>query len=90
MFVLLLFFLFSAVQIDRFTNLVLGLSDLVFRTSAMPSNLSIQLTKSSPTYSPNNRSQSRPLDSLNPNPVNNKYASNSEESVYKLTPELKL
>ncbi len=46
----------SAAQIDRFTNLILSLSDLVLRTSTMPSNLPIQLTKPSPIYSPNNRS----------------------------------
>ncbi len=64
-------------------NLVLGLSDLILRTFVMFSNLPIQLTKLSPIYSPNNRSQSRPLDNLNPNPVDSKYASSSEESVYK-------
>ncbi len=56
----------------------------------MLSNLFIQLTKLSPIYFPNNRSQSRPLDSLNPNSVDNKYASSSKESVYKPISELKL
>src|SRR6266536_4329193 len=46
----------SAAQIDRLTNFILNLSDLVLRTSTMPSNLPIQPTKPSPTYSPNNRS----------------------------------
>ncbi len=56
----------------------------------MPNNLYIQLSKSFSKYFLNNRSQSRPLNSLNPNPVDSKYASNSEESVYKLIfkPEL--
>src|SRR6266511_3770172 len=80
----------SAAQIDRLTNLILSLSDLVLRTSTMPSNLSIQPTKPSPTYSPNNRSQSRPLDNLNPNSVGNKYASSSKESVYNSIPKLEL
>ncbi len=56
----------------------------------MSSNLPIQLIKSFFKYSPNNRSQSRPLDNLNPNPVNSKYASSSEESVYKPTPKPEL
>ncbi len=56
----------------------------------MPSNLFIQLIKLSPIYSPNNRSQSRPLDNLNSNPVDSKYASNNEESVYKPTSKLEL
>ncbi len=68
-------------------NLVFGLSDLVLRTSTMPSNLPIQLSKLFSKYTPNNRSQNRPLESLNPNPVDSKYASSSEESVYKPTPE---
>ncbi len=77
------FFSSSAAQINRLTNFIFNLSDLVLRTSAMPSNLPIQLTKPSPTYSFNNRSQSRPLNSLNPNPVDSKYISNSEKNVYK-------
>ncbi len=56
----------------------------------MPSNLPIQSTKSSSKYSPNNRSQNRPLENLNPNPVNNKYANSNKESVYKPTPKSKL
>src|SRR6266511_5054224 len=71
-------------------NLILVLSDLILRTSAIPSNLPIQLTKLSPIYSLNNRSQSRPLDNLNPNPVDSKYASSSEKSVYKPIPKPKL
>src|SRR6266536_4661495 len=59
-------------------NFILSLSDLVLRTSAMPSNLPIQPTKPSPIYSPNNRSQSRSLDSLNPNPVDSKPTSEPE------------
>ncbi len=59
-------------------NFILSLSDLVLRTSAMPSNLPIQPTKPSPIYSPNNRFQSRPLDSLNPNPVDSKAISEPE------------
>src|SRR6266498_2380565 len=66
------FFSSSAAQIDRLTNFILSLSDLVFRTSVISNNLYIQSSKSSSKYSPNNRSQSRPLDSLNPNPVDSK------------------
>ncbi len=84
------FFSSSAAQIDCFTNFVFGFSDLVLRTSIIFSNLFIQLIKPSLIYSPNNRSQSRPLDSLNSNPVDSKYASNSEESVYKPISELEL
>ncbi len=80
----------SVAQIDRLTNLILSLSDLVLRTSVIPNNLHIQLSKSSFKYSFNNRSQSRPFDSLNPNPVDNKYASSSEESVYEPTPKPEL
>ncbi len=80
----------SAVQIDRLTNLVLNLSDLILRTSTIPSNLPIQLTKSASKYPFNNRSQNRPLESLNPNPVDSKYASSNEESVYKPTPKPEL
>ncbi len=80
----------SAAQIDRLTNLILNLSDLVLRTSTILSNLPIQSTKSSFKYPPNNRSQNRPLESLNPNPVDNKYASSNKESVYKPTPEPEL
>src|SRR6266511_4024824 len=68
----------SAAQIDRLTNLIFSLSDLVLRTSAIPSNLSIQLIKLSPTYSLNNRFQSRPLDSLNSNSVDSKPISELE------------
>src|SRR6266498_536638 len=46
----------SAAQIDRLTNLILNLSDLILRTSAMSSNLPTQLIKSSSKYPPNNRS----------------------------------
>ncbi len=56
----------------------------------MSNNLYIQLLKSSFKYFFNNRPQSRSLDSLNPNPVDNKYANNSKESVYKPTPEPEL
>ncbi len=56
----------------------------------MFSNLFIQLIKSFSIYSPNNRSQNRPLDSLNPNLIDSKYASSSEESVYKPIPKPKL
>src|SRR6266511_3992472 len=77
------FFSSSAAQIDRLTNLVFSLSDLVLRTSVIPNNSYIQPPKSSSKYFFNNRSQSRPLDNLNPNPVDSKYVSNSEESVYK-------
>ncbi len=56
----------------------------------MPSNLHIQLLKSSSKYFLNNRPQSRPLDNLNPNPVDSKYANNSEENVYKPTPKPEL
>src|SRR6266498_639630 len=80
----------SAAQINYFTNLILNLSDLVLRTSIIPNNLPIQPIKSSSKYLPNNRSQNRPLESLNPNPIDNKYASNSEESVYKPTPKPEL
>ncbi len=80
----------SAVQIDRFTNLIFSFSDLVLRTSTMFNNLYIQLLKSSFKYFSNNRSQSRPLDNLNPNPVDSKYASNNEENVYKPISKLEL
>ncbi len=56
----------------------------------MFNNLYIQPSKSSFKYSPNNRFQSRPLDNLNPNPVDNKYANNNKESVYKSISKLKL
>ncbi len=46
----------------------------------MPSNLPIQPTKPFFKYFLNNRSQSRPLDNLNPNPVDNKYASSSKKT----------
>ncbi len=59
-------------------NFIFGFSDLILRTSAMPNNLPIQPTKSSPIYSSNNRSQSRLLDSLNPNPIDNKPISKLE------------
>ena len=80
----------SAAQIDRLTNLVLNFSDLILRTSAILNNLFIQLIKSSSKYPPNNRSQNRPFENLNPNPVDSKYASSNKENVYKPTskPEL--
>ena len=56
----------------------------------MFNNLYIQPSKSSFKYSPNNRFQSRPLDNLNLNPVDNKYANNNKESVYKSISKLKL
>ncbi len=71
-------------------NFILNFSDLVLCTSAIPNNSYIQLLKLSSKYFLNNRSQSRPFDSLNPNPVDSKYVSSSEESVYKLTPKSEL
>ncbi len=56
----------------------------------MSNNLHIQPLKLSFKYFPNNRSQSRPLDNLNPNPVDSKYVSSSKESVYKPTSKLEL
>ncbi len=90
MFVLLSFFSSSAAQIDRLTNFILGFSDLILRTSTMPNNSHIQSLKLSSKYFSNNRSQSRPFNSLNPNPVDSKYVSSSKESVYKpiFKPEL--
>jgi len=89
-FVLLSFFSSSAAQIDRLTNFILGFSDLILRTSTMPNNSHIQSLKLSSKYFSNNRSQSRPFNSLNPNPVDSKYVSSSKESVYKpiFKPEL--
>ncbi len=58
--------------------------------STISNNLYIQSSKSSFKYSSNNRSQSRPFNNLNPNPVDSKYVNSNEESVYKPTSELEL